>query len=113
MTALHYAAESARIKIVKYLIEQQATINIQAHNGVSLYIRSWQTLCRNWKDTQYSKLLKQKPYHVTNVHDSLVRRTYEVIQKQQGGETLLYHMYYSNKWDYNQHLDHPINFSII
>ena len=34
MTPLHLAAESDRIKMVKYLVEKKADINIQDDNGV-------------------------------------------------------------------------------
>ena len=34
MTPLHLAAESDRIKMVKYLVEREADINIQDDNGV-------------------------------------------------------------------------------
>ena len=34
MTPLHFAAESGRIKILNYLVEQGAPINIQDDNGV-------------------------------------------------------------------------------
>ena len=34
ITALHLAAESGRIKMVNYLVEQGADINIQDENGV-------------------------------------------------------------------------------
>ena len=34
MTPLHLAAESDRIKMVHYLVEQEADINIQDDNGV-------------------------------------------------------------------------------
>ena len=36
MTPLHLAAETGRIKIIKYLVEQGADINIQDDNGVSI-----------------------------------------------------------------------------
>ena len=36
MTPLHLAAESDHIKVVKYLFEQGADINIQDDNGVSI-----------------------------------------------------------------------------
>jgi len=35
MTPLHLATEGAHIKIVEYLVEQKANINIQDDNGVS------------------------------------------------------------------------------
>jgi len=44
MTALHYAAESGHVKVLEYLDEEHASINIKAHDGVSLIIRKWQTL---------------------------------------------------------------------
>ena len=34
MTPLHLAAESGRIKMVNYLVEQGADVNIQDNNGV-------------------------------------------------------------------------------
>ena len=34
MTPLHLAAESGRVKIVEYLYDQEADINIQDDNGV-------------------------------------------------------------------------------
>ena len=42
MTPLHLAAESGHIKVVDYLIDQGADINIQADNGVIIcdYIHS-------------------------------------------------------------------------
>ena len=36
MTPLHLAAISGHIKVVKYLVEQGADINIQDENGVSI-----------------------------------------------------------------------------
>ena len=36
MTPLHVAAVNARNKIVNYLIEHEADIKIQDHNGVNL-----------------------------------------------------------------------------
>ena len=36
MTPLHLAAESGRVKIVNYLVEQGADINIQDDIGVNL-----------------------------------------------------------------------------
>jgi len=33
MTALHYAAKSGHVKIVKYLVKQHASIDIKAHGG--------------------------------------------------------------------------------
>ena len=37
MTPLHLAAESDRIKMVNYLVEQRADVNIQDHNGVIIF----------------------------------------------------------------------------
>ena len=34
MTPLHLAAESGRVKILRYLVDQGADINIQDDNGV-------------------------------------------------------------------------------
>ena len=34
MTPLHLAAESGHIKILRYLVDQEADINIQDDNGV-------------------------------------------------------------------------------
>ena len=36
MTPLHLAARSGRVKILNYLVEQGADINIQDNNGVIL-----------------------------------------------------------------------------
>ena len=36
MTPLHLAAESSRIKIVDYLVDQGADVNIQDDNGVTI-----------------------------------------------------------------------------
>ena len=41
MTPLHLAAESGRIKVVKYLVERGADINIQDENGVIIYDRTY------------------------------------------------------------------------
>ena len=49
MTPLHLAAEGAHIKIVEYLVDQNANINIQDDNGVntldhayiSFYVQQW------------------------------------------------------------------------
>ena len=38
MTALHMAAEGARIKIMNELVGKGADVNIQNHNGVNLTI---------------------------------------------------------------------------
>ena len=38
MTPLHLAAERGSIEIVRYLVEQGASINIQDNNGVSVTI---------------------------------------------------------------------------
>ena len=38
MTPLHLAAERGSIRIVKYLVEQGAEINIRDNNGVSVTI---------------------------------------------------------------------------
>ena len=37
MTPLHLAAESARIKIVEYLVDKGADVNIQDCNGVNVH----------------------------------------------------------------------------
>ena len=48
MTPLHLAAEGACIKIVEYLLDQEANTNIQDDNGVNTHDHSyipeyWQT----------------------------------------------------------------------
>ena len=42
MTPLHLAAETGRIKILRYFIDQGADINIQDDNGVSILWRTYQ-----------------------------------------------------------------------
>ena len=42
MTALHLAAQIARIKILCFLVEQRADINIQDHKGVIIFDHTYQ-----------------------------------------------------------------------
>ena len=36
MTPLHLAAERARVKVIEYLVDKEADINIQDLNGVNI-----------------------------------------------------------------------------
>jgi len=38
MTPLHLAAEGAHVKIMEYLVERKANINIQDNNGVIIHV---------------------------------------------------------------------------
>ena len=42
MTPLHLAAEGAHIKIVEYLVDQEADVNIEDDNGVNICIHTYQ-----------------------------------------------------------------------
>lgn len=53
MTVLQYAAESAHVKVVDYLVKQRTSIDIKACNEKSLIIEKLaDSPCRNGMDMQ-------------------------------------------------------------
>ena len=69
MTALHYAAESAHVKVVDYLVKQCTSIDMKAHDMIVLIIRKLaDSPCRNGMDIQ--NRAKNVVMQLEQIHDS-------------------------------------------